>query len=126
MHHFFLFTNFKDILEWSDRIDELCDEYNKKCITENKPEIFQMFSKRCVHLGEVHFDDDYDPIAYVINQISKIETEFEIDQLGITENVYQAILPRINSGQLIANVIKKMKLPGETVARPLYTIAYSS
>jgi len=121
----FLFTNFKDILNWSVSIDSLCNDYNLKCMKKQKPDIFQMFSKKCIHLGEVLFDDDSDPIALAINQIAKIEKEFKQDQLGITDVVKQVILPRINFGQLSAKKLKKIILNGETISRPLWIIGYN-
>ena len=122
----FLFSNFQDILQWATKTDLLCNEYNQKCIEKQKSEIYQMHSKKCIHLGEVFFDNDSDPIALSINQISKIEKEFSKDQLGITDAVKQVILPRINSNQLRAKKLKKIILPGENVARPLWVIGYDS
>jgi len=122
----FLFSNFEDILNWAEKADSLCNEYNLKCMKKYKPDIFQMYSKKCVHLGEVLFSDDSDPIALAINQISKIEKEFKKDQFGITDAVKQVILPRISSNQLIAKKLKKIILPGETVSRPLWVIGYNT
>jgi len=122
----FLFSNFEDILKWAANVDTLCNDYNIKCIDKNKPDIFQMFSKKCVHLGEVLFSDDSDPIALAINQISKIEKKFKKDQFGITDVVKQVILPRINSNQLTAKKLKKIILPGETVSRSLWVIGYNA
>lgn len=120
----FLFSNFQDILDWSEKTDDLCDKNNQRCIETNKPEIYQMYSKKCIHLGEVHFNEESDPIALVINQIAKIEKEFKKDQLGITDTVKQVILPRINSQEIKATKIKNIVLQGESVPRPLWTIAY--
>lgn len=120
----FLFSNFTDILDWAEKVDNLCDEYNTNCIKTKKPDIYHMFSKKCIHIGEVHFDEKSDPIALVINQISKIEKEFKKDQLGITDAVKQIILPLINSGTLKAKKIRNIILPGETVSRPLWIILF--
>ncbi|MFY3741257.1 MAG: hypothetical protein HMLIMOIP_001711 [Candidatus Nitrosomirales archaeon] len=120
----FLFSNFQDILDWSDKTDKSCDQYNKLCIERHKPELYQMYSKKCIHLGEVHFNEQSDPIALVINQIAKIEKKFKKDELGITDAVKQVILPRINSQEIKAKKIKNIVLHGERVSRPLWTIAY--
>lgn len=122
----FLFSNFEDILNWANKVDSLCNEYNLKCIKKGKPDIFQMYSTKCVHLGEVLFSYDSDPIALAINQISKIAKKFKKDQLGITDVVKQVILPRINSNQLTAKKLKKIILPGETASRPLWVIGYNT
>jgi hypothetical protein len=120
----FLFTNFEDIKDWANRVDELCDKFNRKCITDKKPEIFQLYSKKCIHLGEVHFDNQLDPIALAINQIFKIEKEFLNVQFGITDIVRQVILPRINSGELKAEKIKEVVLVGESESSPIWNISY--
>ncbi|HEV2193377.1 MAG TPA: hypothetical protein VGR54_07165 [Nitrosopumilaceae archaeon] len=120
----FLFRNFQDILDWAEKIDKLCDQYNRGCIKSGKQEIYQMYSRKCVHLGEVHFNEPDNAIALAINQISKIEKEFKKVQLGITDIVKQVILPRVNSGELKANKIKNVKLHGEKQARPIWNIAY--
>ena len=120
----FLFTNFEDIKDWAKEVDNLCDKFNKKCITDNKAEIFQLYSTKCIHLGEVFFNNQLDPIAFAVNQLFKIEKEFQKVQLGITDIVKQVILPRITSGELEAEEIKKVVLVGESEARPIWNIAY--
>lgn len=120
----FLFTNFEDVKDWANKMDEWCDWYNQACIKNKKPEIYHLYSKKCIHLGEVHFDDQFDPIALAINQIFKIEKEFKKVQLGITDVVKQVIIPRINSGELKAEKIKEVTLIGENVPRPIWNIAY--
>jgi hypothetical protein len=120
----FLFTNFEDIKDWANKTDELCDKYNQKCIIDNKPEIFQLYSKKIIHLGEVYFDNQLDPIAFAINQLFKVEKEFKKVQLGITDVVKQVIIPRINSGELKADKIKNVVLVGESEYRPIWNIAY--
>jgi len=120
----FLFSNFEDIKNWSNEVERFCDEYNAKCITSEKPEIFQMYSKICIHLGEVHFNDKLDPIALAVNQLFKIEKDFEKAPLGVTDVVRQVIIPRINSGELESEKIKDVTLIGEKIPRSIWTIAY--
>lgn len=118
----FLFTNFQDVLNWARIVDELLNAYNQNCIMEGKPEVYQMYSRKCIHLGEVHFTEESDPIALAINQIFKIEKEFKNGQFGITDAVKQVILPRINSGQLNAKLITRTVLPGENYPCRLWDV----
>lgn len=118
----FLFADFQDILNWANTVDESLKKYNDRCINEGKKEIYQMFSKKCVHLGEVHFEES-NPIALAINQIFKIEKEFKGGQLGVTDAVRHVILPRINSGQVIIEKITEATFPGENVPTPLWSIS---
>ena len=119
----FLFTNFQDILNWSGIVDGLLTKYNQTCIIEGKPEVYQMYSRKCIHLGEVHFTEESDPIALAINQIFKIEKEFKKGQIGITDAVKQVITPRIHSGQLKAKLITRTILPGENVPCRLWNVS---
>ena len=121
----FFFYNFEDILQWARNIDRLCNGYNQKCIDEKKQDEYQMFSKKIVHLGEVQFDDVYNPISLAVNQIFKIEKEFGRVNLGITEAVFQVIIPRIESGQLSHKLIKKVTLDGEKNPKPIWEIGYN-
>ena len=118
----FLFTNFEDILNWAGMVDDLLDAYNQKCMQEGKPEVYKMYSRKVVHLGEVHFTEESDPVALAINQVFKIEKEFKRGQFGITDAVRQVALPRINSGQLTAKLITRIMLPGENVPCRLWNI----
>lgn len=120
----FLFSNFEDIKTWTNEVERLCDEYNIECITNDKPEIFQMYSKVCVHLGEIHFNDNLDPIAFAVNQLFKIEKAFQKAPFGVTDVVKQVIIPRINSGELEAEKIDEVTLIGENIPRPIWNIAY--
>jgi class 3 adenylate cyclase len=122
----FTFNNFEDILEWSKNLDERLEAYNKECEHTGKPTIFQMFTKKCVHLGEVHFDKVSNPIAFAINQVFKIEKEFTKDQLGITDSVRQVILPRIKAKQIILNKVIDVYLAGDENPSPLWSISLTS
>lgn len=119
----FTFNNFEDILEWSRNVDELLAAYNKECEQLGRPTIYQMFTKKCVHLGEVHFDKVSNPIAFAINQVFKIEKEFTKDQLGITDSVKQVILPRIKSKQVSIIKVKEVPLAGDPNPSPLWIIS---
>ena len=118
----FLFTNFQDILNWAAIVDKSLKAYNEKCKKEGRPEVYQMYSRKCLHIGEVHFTEEADPVALAINQVFKIEKYFKKGQLGITDAVKQVIMPRIHSGQIKAEMITKTAIPGESIPRYLWNI----
>jgi hypothetical protein len=120
----FVFSNFKDILEWSKIVDELLVGYNKECSKLGKPAIYHMFSKKCVHLGEVHFEKASNPIAFAINQIFKIEKQFSQNQLGITEVVRHVILPRVESEEITLSKITEVVLAGDKEPSALWIVSY--
>ena len=119
----FTFSNFEDILEWSKNVDELLTQYNNECDKQAKLPVYKMFAKKCVHLGEVHFNKGSDPIAFAINQLFKIEKEFTKDQLGITDSVKQVILPRIRAKEISLTKVHDVILPGDDATSALWHIS---
>ena len=94
---FFIFSNFGDIINWSKKLDELLASYNYNCEAENKPDIYKMFTKKCIHVGEVHYSGKSNPIALVVNQVFKIEKLFKKGDIGFTDIVREIISPLIKS-----------------------------
>lgn len=96
----FLFRNFDDILDWKNKVDELCRHHNNICKKQGKPDFVQYHHKTIIHLGEVYFDrTNYDANAFGVHLAFKVEKKFEKGEMGITDTVKQIILQEINSGK---------------------------
>jgi predicted transcriptional regulator len=107
----FLFRNFDDILEWKNKVDELCNMHNDKCRTEGKLDFYQYRHKTIIHLSDVYFDStNSDVNAFGVNLIFKLEKKFGKDDIGITDAVKQIILQDINSGKFRINEIESYSL----------------
>ena len=118
----FIFSNFNDILKWSKKLDEILYSYNIVCDNENKPNIYKMYAKKCIHVGEVHYSDTSNPIALAVNQVFKIEKLFKNNEIGITELVREIISPLIKSEIIKIEKITDVLLPGDDKKRPVWRI----
>jgi hypothetical protein len=120
----FLFRNFEDILDWKNKVDELCSHHNNLCKRHGKPDFVQYHHKTIIHLGEVYFDrTNYDANAFGIHLAFKIEKKFGKDEIGITDTVKQTILQEINSGKFgIHNVGSYSFDENENTVIPLWKL----
>ena len=95
----FLFRNFEDILDWKNKVEQLCMEHNEFCKKEGKLDYYQYFYKIIIHTSEIYFDTaNFDITAFGVNLVFKIEKSFSKNEIGITDAVRQIILQEINSG----------------------------
>ena len=117
-----LFSAFKDIIKWSAAVDELHHTYNAACDAEGKPTVFRMESKKVIHAGEITFSDKTNPISHAVNQVFKIEKEFKAGETGCTDAVRRVIQPMISSGELGAEEVNRVTLPGDEEMSPIWRI----
>lgn len=58
---------------------------------------FDLRARRLVHLGEVSYKEQIDPLSLAVSQTFKIEKAFDRDDLGCTEAVPEAVRPTLPS-----------------------------
>jgi class 3 adenylate cyclase len=117
-----LFSAFQDIIKWSAAVDELHHVYNSACEAEGKLDAFKMESKKVIHAGEIMFSDKTNPVSHAVNQVFKIEKEFKAGEIGCTDAVRRVIQPMISSGELEAEEVNRITLPGEGEISPIWRI----
>ena len=130
----FIFSSFRDIYEWSGRfsenLDSMADEYPENLELrgvqydedkiEERVEDFTLRARRFVHLGEVSYKDDSDPICLAVSQTFKIEKNFSETDLGCTQSVADAIRPKLDELNLELERNKVVKIPGLGEAMTYY------
>ena len=123
-----VFSSFQDVFDWSTRLtfnlEALDQEYpenlEKRGVVSDSSdddaevmiEDFQLRARRLVHLGEVSYKENSDPLSLAVSQTFKIEKGFSETDLGCTQAVADAIRPKL--GQLRAELHENrpMKIPG--------------
>jgi class 3 adenylate cyclase len=123
-----IFSSIQDVFDWSERLtqnlDALGQEYPENLelrvgsdhLSEDKFEMivadFQLRARRLVHLGEVSYKENSDPLCLAVSQTFKIEKGFSETDLGCTQAVADAIRPKLR--QLRANLQdnRPMNIPG--------------
>ncbi len=122
----FIFSSFLDVYEWSERLS-----YNLKCMATEYPdnleirgvkydgdeldqriEDFELRARRLVHLGEVSFKEDIDPLCLAVSQTFKIEKTFTETALGCTQSVADAISPKLGELGVELQENKAVDIPG--------------
>jgi len=126
-----IFSSIHDVINWSKKLnDNLAgfDQEYKMALHENKlnlPKVdediieqqirdFTLKARRLVHLGEVRYADQNDPLSLAVSQTFKMEKEFSEVKLGCTEIVAKSIRPQIQEIGFILEENKKIKIAGET------------
>jgi hypothetical protein len=95
-----IFSAFRDVFKWSQQLtrnlEGLLDEYPEN-LEERGIDIedgslddrladFDLKARRLVHLGEVSYKEQIDPLSLAVSQTFKIEKVFNCDDLGCTQN----------------------------------------
>ena len=73
---------------------------------------FELRARRLVHLGEVSYKEDLDPISLAVSQTFKIEKIFSETVLGCTQPVADAIRPKLDELDLKLRENQKVAIPG--------------
>jgi class 3 adenylate cyclase len=121
-----IFSSFLDVYEWSERFSE-----NLKAMTQEYPENleirgieckddeieqriddFQLRARRLVHLGEVSYKENSDPLSLAVSQTFKIEKSFSETDLGCTQAVADAIRPKLGELNLELRENRPVKIAG--------------
>lgn len=121
-----IFSSFKDVYEWSERfssnLEAMSKEYREnldirgihcdESSLEQRIKDFKLRSRRLVHLGEVSYKDDTDPLSLAVSQTFKVEKEFSETDLGCTQAVADSIRPKLEEMGLMLQKNRKVSVPG--------------
>ncbi|MFW2351095.1 hypothetical protein [Qipengyuania sp.] len=119
-----IFSSFSDVYAWSNKLtsalEDLSDAYEAEFEFDHGTELSESDSKRLaflarrlVHLGEVSYIKDIDPVSLAVSQTFHLEKNFKKTELGCTEIVVDAITPLLK--ELSAKAVdtgKKVNLSG--------------
>jgi class 3 adenylate cyclase len=130
-----IFSSFHDVFAWSERLSQNLSSLSQEYATsleqrgglEDRPEDevkklledFQLRARRFVHLGEVSYKDQTDPLCLSVSQTFKIEKNFSDTDLGCTEPVADAIRPKLNELRVRLHDNKTVTIPG--IEEPVMT-----
>jgi hypothetical protein len=121
-----IFSSFKDVFAWSaqfsENLDSLAGEYHENLeirgvdydedTLEERISDFAPRARRFVHLGEVSYKENTDPMCLAVSQAFKIEKNFSEPDLGCTQAVADAIRPKLNELNLALKPNKAINIPG--------------
>jgi len=129
-----IFSAFRDVFKWSQQLtrnlESLVDEYPQslnergidiaeEALTDQLAD-FDLKARRLVHLGEVSYKEQIDPLSLAVSQIFKIEKCFDRDDLGCTQAVFDAINPTLIELNLAAHENRMVEIPGAQGASMTY------
>jgi class 3 adenylate cyclase len=131
-----IFSSFRDVLKWSEKLTEnlsgLEQEYPENLDTrdvdfdiemlEERVSDFTLKARRLVHLGEVSYKEQIDPLSLAVSQTFKIEKTFDSDDLGCTQAVCDVIRPTLM--ELGAHIVenKAVEIPGTDAPSMTYYV----
>ncbi len=121
-----IFSSFQDVYEWSEtfsrNLDAMADEYPENLDIrgveydedqlEERIEDFRLRARRLVHLGEVSYKEQADPLSLAVSQTFKIEKNFSETDLGCTQAVVDAVRPKLSELGLELQQNKLVEIPG--------------
>ncbi len=92
-------------------------------ILEQQMKDFDLKARRLVHMGEVSYKEDIDPLSLAVSQTFKIEKAFDKDELGCTQAVHDVAAPLANllGIEFHANP-NPVTLPGQPQPSPTYYV----
>ncbi|MBV5269924.1 MAG: hypothetical protein JZU55_08510, partial [Afipia sp.] len=122
-----IFSAFRDVFKWSEQLSR-----NLQCLLQEYPESlqnrgvdieddsleerladFDLKARRFVHLGEVSYKEQIDPLSLAVSQTFKMEKDFDRNSLGCTQTVLDAVQPVLAELNLIAQENKLVNIAGE-------------
>lgn len=134
-----IFSAFRDVFKWSQQLtrnlEALRDEYPENlksreidieddCLDERLSD-FDLKARRLVHLGEVSYKEQIDPLSLAVSQNFKIEKAFDRDELGCTQTVYDAVSPALPELNLVARENSMVEIPGTASPSMTYYLVRS-
>lgn len=128
-----IFSSFKDVVNWSskftDNLDSMSQEYEHSLEDEqdeHQASAFRLRARRLVHLGEVSYVDQNDPLSLAVSQTFKIEKNFSETDLGCTEIVAQTVAPVLKGLGLTLVQNKAIKVYGDEKETMSYYVRTTS
>lgn len=129
----FIFSSFLDVYEWSRKFDynlsAFKDEYPESLEIrgieydyeelEQRVEDFDLKARKLVHLGEVSYKEDIEPLSLAVSQTFKLEKNFSRTNLGCTQVVADAIKPKL--GELNLKLEENIKVKVSGYIEPMMT-----
>ncbi len=129
-----IFSAFRDVFKWSEQLTgnlkALRDEYPESLENrgvefddeslDERLSNFDLKARRFVHLGEVSYKEQVDPLSLAVSQTFKIEKSFETDNLGCTQTVLDAIGPKLSELGVAARENRLVDIPGMTTPSMTY------
>ena len=110
-----LFSSFTDLYRWWDatqgQMPFYSAEWNRE-LPRDMTNIFRLQSKTAVHVGEIAYSDDKDPVSAAVNQVFKIEKLFYPGELGCTEAARAVASPLFPALALKPTAREQVLLPG--------------
>ncbi|MFT9330867.1 MAG: hypothetical protein ABF533_02430 [Acetobacter persici] len=121
-----IFSAFRDVFKWSQQLtrnlEGLRAEYPENLESrgidieddslDERLSDFDLKARRLVHLGEVSYKEQIDPLSLAVSQAFKIEKVFDRDDLGCTQSVYDAVSPALAELNLVAQKNAMVEIPG--------------
>lgn len=121
-----IFSSFRDVYRWSEafssNLEDISGEYRENLQLRNiqyDPEKleerltdFRLRARRLVHLGEVTYKSDLDPLSLAVSQTFKIEKSFSETDLGCNEAVANVIRPKLGELGLTLHENQRVLIPG--------------
>ncbi len=132
-----VFSSFADVVAWSTRLtanlSSMAGDYPENleirgididdAQLEQQVEDFDLKARRLVHIGEVAYKENIDPLSLAVSQTFKVEKAFSGDDLGCTQAVLDIAAPLASElgVEFIINT-EKVTLAGQTEATPTYYV----
>lgn len=124
----FLFAAFLDLYRWWEeaqrRMQLYSFEWNRQ-LDPDKRSVFQLRSKTVIHVGEVVYSDEKEPVAAAVNQVFKIEKLFKPGELGSTEIARVVASPFFPDLSLQPVIREEVTLPGADAPIMTWVLAKS-
>jgi hypothetical protein len=119
-----IFSAFQDVYNWSERFSRnlarLSNEYGVLLSEDEiipkrhlpRVKAFELRARRLVHLGEVSYKEDLDPLSLAVSQTFKIEKSFTETDLGCTQAVADVVRPKLAELSLCLHKNSLVSIPG--------------
>ena len=121
-----IFSSFLDVYDWSQalthNLSAMTGEYPENLDTrgieveeetlDQRLDDFNMRARRLVHLGEVSYKEETEPLSLAVSQTFKIEKMFSETDLGCTQAVANAIRPKLGELNLKLYENTAVTIPG--------------
>jgi hypothetical protein len=119
-----IFSSFSDVYQrseaFSGNLEAMSKEYPQHLenrggdINDEERNIhvadFRLRARRLVHLGEVSYKEDIDPLCLAVSQTFKMEKSFSETDLGCTQPVADVIAPKLGELGLVLRENQRVKI----------------
>lgn len=134
-----VFSSIGDVIKWSEELNLVLEKYNQEYARKIKAKELPLYTedeynddeqikdfalnvRRVIHLGEVQYVDEYDPLSLAVSQTFKAEKEFGRTNLGCTGAVAHIIKPALIEYGYTLVENRPIDIPGEPDQQMSYYI----